>query len=160
MDKHILFIQGGGGEEDHAADGKLVASLQKALGKRYDIRYPLLLNDESAPDFGRIKQIGKEISLIKDEIILVGHSLGASMLLKYLSESQVRHNIAGIFLIATPFGAATKTGNKASSFTRILAMEYRKTFRFFFTIARMTKKYPLPTSIFMHKTYRKPTSEK
>lgn len=102
MKKHILFIQGGGGEEDHATDAKLVVSLQDILGEVYVVHYPLLLN-ESEPDFGRLKQIGKEISLIKGEIILVGHSLGASMLLKYLSEIPIQKKIAGIFLIATPF---------------------------------------------------------
>jgi uncharacterized protein len=102
MSKHILFLQGGAGEEDHAADAKPVDSLQKKLGDGYEVHYPLL-PEESSPDFGRIKQIDKEISLIKGEIILVGHSLGASMLLKYLSEIQVQKKIAGIFLIATPF---------------------------------------------------------
>lgn len=102
MNKHVLFIQGGGGKEDYAADAKLVASLQGFLGEAYAVHYPFL-PDESAPDFGRKKQIGKEISLIKGKIILVGHSLGASMLLKYLSESRVQKKIAGIFLISTPF---------------------------------------------------------
>jgi predicted alpha/beta hydrolase family esterase len=102
MNKNVLFIQGGGGKEDYEVDAKLVTSLGEALGEAYTLHYPLL-SDESSPDFGRKKQIGKEISLIKGEIILVGHSLGASMLLKYLSESRVQKKIAGIFLIATPF---------------------------------------------------------
>jgi uncharacterized protein len=102
MNKHVLFIQGGGGEEDYAADAKLVASLQKVLGEAYLVHYPRLPN-KSAPDFGRKKQIEKEISSIKGEIILAGHSLGASMLLKYLSESRVQKKIRGIFLMSTPF---------------------------------------------------------
>jgi uncharacterized protein len=102
MKKQVLFIQGGGGEEDYAADAKLVASLQKTLGEEYVVHYPFL-PEEPASDFGRKKQIGKEISLIREDIILVGHSLGASMLLKYLSESGTPKKIAGIFLIATPF---------------------------------------------------------
>lgn len=102
MTKTVLFIQGGGGEEDYAVDAKLVASLQKALGEAYMVHYPLLPN-ESVPDFGRKEQISKEISSIDGEIILVAHSLGASMLLKYLSESRVKKKIAGIFLMATPF---------------------------------------------------------
>lgn len=57
MKKHILFIQGGGGEEDYAADTKLVDSLQKVLGEAYIVHYPHLPDDESAPDFGRKKQI-------------------------------------------------------------------------------------------------------
>ncbi|WPP52773.1 alpha/beta hydrolase [Catalinimonas niigatensis] len=102
MSRQVLFIQGGGGKEDYEADAKLVTSLQEALGKAYTLHYPFL-PEESSPDFGRTKQIGKEISLLKGEIMLVGHSLGASMLLKYLSEQQVQKEIAGIFLISTPF---------------------------------------------------------
>lgn len=102
MSKHVLFIQGGGAKRDYEADAKLVSSLREALEEDYTVHYPYLPN-ESAPDFGRKKQIGKEISLIKGNIILVGHSLGASMLLKYLSEIRVQKKIAGIFLIATPF---------------------------------------------------------
>ncbi|HET6539829.1 MAG TPA: alpha/beta fold hydrolase [Chryseolinea sp.] len=102
MRYHVLFIQGGGGDEDYQADAKLVASLQEVLGSAYTVHYPLLPN-ESSPDFGRRKQIAKEISLVKGEIILVGHSLGASMLLKYLSENEVKKKVAGIFLISTPF---------------------------------------------------------
>lgn len=102
MDKQVLFIHGGGGAEDYAVDAQLVASLQEALGEAYLVHYPFLPS-EKTPDFGRKKQISKQISLIKGEIILVGHSLGASMLLKYLSETRIRKKIAGVFLIATPF---------------------------------------------------------
>ncbi len=102
MKKQILFIQGGGGKKDHAADAKLVTSLRKALGETYTVHYPLLLNN-STPDLGRSKQIEKEISAIKGSVILVGHSLGASMLLKFLSENDIPQKIDGIFLMATPF---------------------------------------------------------
>ena len=102
MNKQILFIQGGG-EGGYEVDKALVASLQAALGKEYVIKYPEIKSDESASDFGWIRQIGKNISEIKSDIILVGHSLGASMLLKYLSENFLKKKIAGIFLIATPF---------------------------------------------------------
>jgi len=102
MNKEVLFIQGGGGNKDYEADAKLVASLREELGKGYTVHYPRLPN-ESSPDFGRSKQIAKEISLIKGGIIFVGHSLGASMLLKYFSENEVKKKIAGIFLISTPF---------------------------------------------------------
>ena len=102
MKKHVIFIQGGG-EEGYEADAKLVASLRTALGKKYNVDYPQMPSVESLPDFGWLERIGEEISLTNDKIILVGHSLGASMLLKYLSESQVQKIITGIFLIATPF---------------------------------------------------------
>jgi uncharacterized protein len=101
MKKNILFIQGGGGDEDYAADAKLVASLRESLGEAYAVHYPRL-PDEPGPDFGRSKQIRKEISSIKGDVILVAHSLGASMLLKYLTENEVKKKITGIFLISTP----------------------------------------------------------
>jgi serine hydrolase len=36
-------------------------------------------------------------------VILIGHSLGSSFLLKYLSEEKIENPIAGIFLMATPY---------------------------------------------------------
>src|SRR5690606_17910187 len=83
-------------------DAKLVTSLRESLGEGFTVYYPLLM-DKSVPDFGRVKQIGGEISSIDGDVILVGHSLGASMLLKYLSECRYHNNITGLFLIATPF---------------------------------------------------------
>jgi uncharacterized protein len=35
--------------------------------------------------------------------ILIGHSLGGSFLLKYVSEEKIAKTVAGIFLIATPY---------------------------------------------------------
>ena len=102
MNKHLLFIQGGG-EGGYKADTELVASLQKSLGNGYNIEYPELKSDESASDFGWTQQIGEEISNTQSDVILVGHSLGASMILKYLSENTVSKKIKGVFLIATPF---------------------------------------------------------
>lgn len=102
MKKHILFLQGGGGEEDHEADAKMVLSLQSHLDVDYEIHYPLLPNEE-LPDFGRAKQIAQAIAAREEELILAAHSLGASMLLKYLSENKITKKISGVFLMATPF---------------------------------------------------------
>ncbi len=102
MKQQVLFIQGGG-DKGYEADAPLVASLQTALGATYQVHYPRMPSNEALPDFGWLQQIHQEMMLIPNQIILVGHSLGASMLLKYLSEKQVRKNINGIFLLATPF---------------------------------------------------------
>lgn len=102
MNKHIVFIQGGG-EGGYEADTELVVSLKSALGKGYDIHYPEIKLDESASDFGWNQQIGEKISETKGDIILAGHSFGASMILKFLSENSVKKKITGIFLLATPF---------------------------------------------------------
>ena len=62
------------------------------------------LPTESTPGFGRLEPIAREIESLADPIVLVGHSLGASMLLKYLSEYPVQKEIKGVFLLATPLG--------------------------------------------------------
>lgn len=108
MTKHILFIQGGG-DGGYEADKALVRSLQENLGDQYAIDYPEMPSDESAPDFGWLHEIGKKISEAKDNFILAGHSLGASMILKFLSENDVPKKIKGIFLLATPFWSGNET---------------------------------------------------
>src|ERR1700740_3230648 len=84
--KNILFIQGGG-DDGYKADKTLANDLQNTLGKDYKLIYPQLTTDEAAPDFGWIKQIANEIDKAGDGVIVIAHSLGASMLLKCLSEN-------------------------------------------------------------------------
>lgn len=99
--RQVLFIHGGG-DGGYEADAELAASLQRSLGTGYEVRYPRM-PEEPPPDFGWGHKIGSEIAAIEGEALLVGHSLGASMLLKYLSENRIASPIRGIFLIATPW---------------------------------------------------------
>jgi len=135
-----LFIQGGGSEEDYAADAKLFASFQEVLGEAYVVHYPRLL-DEPAPDFGRKKKIGNEISSIKGEVILVGHSLGASMLLKYLSENKIKKRIRGVFLISTPFWSGDEDWQQGPKLQEGFADRLPKGIPIFLYHCTMTKSY-------------------
>lgn len=102
MKKQILFIHGGG-ENGFEADTELYLSLQKALGEGYKVHYPKMPSDETLPDFGWLQCIEDNLFKLDRELIVVGHSLGASMLLKYLSEHKIQKTVIGILLIATPF---------------------------------------------------------
>ncbi len=102
MKKQVLFIHGGG-EGAHQEDKKLAASLQDVLGAAYDVLCPKMPNEDS-PEYEAWKvQIAQELTALDGEVILVGHSLGASILLKYLSEAKVEKPVAGIFLVAPPY---------------------------------------------------------
>lgn len=46
--KQVLFIQGGG-DDGYEADAKLAGSLQKALGANYELNYPRMQTDDTAP---------------------------------------------------------------------------------------------------------------
>ncbi|MEO8611764.1 MAG: alpha/beta fold hydrolase [Chloroflexota bacterium] len=100
--KQVLFIQGGG-DNGYEADEKLAESLRAKLGTAYNVHYPQMIGDEKLPDFGWGQQIDKALAAIHDKVILVGHSVGASILLKHFSENPTNHQISGIFLIAAPF---------------------------------------------------------
>jgi predicted alpha/beta hydrolase family esterase len=141
MRKQVLFIQGGG-NGGYEADSKVVASLQKALGKDYEISYPRMQTDKAAPDFGWLKQIGKEIGKLKDDVILVAHSLGASLLLKYLSENKLSKKIAGIFLISTPFWSGKEEWVQGLKLQEDFAESLQKNSKIFFYHCRDDEEIP------------------
>jgi uncharacterized protein len=105
MKKQVLFIHGGG-EGAYEEDKKMAAGLRDALGAAYEVRCPLMPG-EDRPEYEAWKnRIAKEITALDGEVVLVGHSLGASILLKYLSEEKVGKPVAGVFLIAPPYWGA------------------------------------------------------
>jgi predicted alpha/beta hydrolase family esterase len=105
MTKDVLFIHGAG-QGTYDEDGLLVASLEKALGSAYEVRYPKMVNEESPEYVDWKAQIASELVGLDDEVIRVGHSVGGSVLLKYLSEEQVEKPIAGLFVVAAPYWGA------------------------------------------------------
>jgi predicted alpha/beta hydrolase family esterase len=101
--KQILFIQGGGAGAHDDWDSKLVASLTRELGRSYDIRYPRMPN-EADPDYSAWKTaLEREIAVLDDEAILVGHSIGGTILVNALAEQAPERKLAGVFLISAPF---------------------------------------------------------
>lgn len=103
MGSQILFIQGGGQGVHDEWDNKLVASLAKELGPAYEIRYPRMPN-EAHPAYAAWKTaLEREISALDDGAILVGHSMGGTILINALAERAPGKDLAGIFLISTPF---------------------------------------------------------
>lgn len=100
-----LFVHGAG-QGAYEEDRKLAASLRDALGTAYDVRCPKM-PDEDSPEYESWKEkIARELTALDGEVILVGHSLGASVLLKYLSEVKAEKPVAGLFLIAPPYWGA------------------------------------------------------
>ena len=105
MKTSVLFVHGAG-EGAHEEDSELAASLQDELGAGYEVRSPKMPN-EGSPEYGAWRdRISKEISGMNGDVILTGHSFGASVLLKYLYETNPRRPVAGVFLVATPYWGA------------------------------------------------------
>jgi uncharacterized protein len=99
--KHVVFIQGGG-EGAYDEDIKLAASLRETLGAGYDVRYPRMPNEGDA-DCGAWKQLIAEELMRAGSAVLVGHSIGASIVARYLADGAPKAALSGAFLIAAPF---------------------------------------------------------
>lgn len=98
----ILFLQGGG-KGAHAADQLLADSLGRTLGPSYQVLFPEVPG-EAAPRYPAYETlIEAGLQAMGGQVILVGHSLGACLLLKFLAEHKADKKIAGLFLVATPF---------------------------------------------------------
>ena len=102
MARQLLFIQGGGEGTHDDWDLKLVESLGRHLGPSYEIRYPLMPL-EGEPDFARWRAaLLRELDALDDGAVLVGHSIGATILVHTLADTPPARMPAGIFLIAMP----------------------------------------------------------
>jgi uncharacterized protein len=102
MTVNVLFIQGAG-EGAHAEDALLAESLRNELGQGFDVRYPAMVDEDDSAFPVWTRQIDDEIASLEGDVVLVGHSVGASVIAKHLSETEIDPRIVGVFLLATPF---------------------------------------------------------
>jgi pimeloyl-ACP methyl ester carboxylesterase len=103
LTEQILFIQGGGEGTHDDWDDKLVASLARELGSDFDVRYPRL-PDEDDPAYATWgPAIRREIEALADGAIVVGHSVGGTLLIRSLAEGPPTIRLGAIILLAAPF---------------------------------------------------------
>lgn len=103
MQKQVLFVQGAGKSTHDAWDDKLVQSLERELGRGYAVRYPRMPN-EAEPKYPAWRAaLRTELGRLNDGAILVGHSVGGTMLLHALAEQLPRVALGAVSLIAAPF---------------------------------------------------------
>lgn len=102
MANQVLFVQGGS-EGAYEADSKLVTSLRGRLGADYVVRYPKMPNEDD-PGYEAWKNaITGELAAMGSGAILVGHSIGASVLIRAVVGGGIGESLAGVFLLAAPF---------------------------------------------------------
>lgn len=101
--KQVLFLHSGGPQGPHEGSNDLVHSLQEALGDGYHVSYPML-PDPEYPVYELWKEkIGRVMADADDGVVLVGHSLGGSVILKFLSEERCETLIGGLCIVAAPY---------------------------------------------------------
>jgi pimeloyl-ACP methyl ester carboxylesterase len=104
--RHVLFIQGGGAGTHDEWDDKLVDSLQRELGDANEIRYPRMPDEDDPSDASWGPAISEALAALEDGAIVVGHSVGGTLLIHTLAERPPDVTLAAIVLIAAPFVGA------------------------------------------------------
>jgi predicted alpha/beta hydrolase family esterase len=98
----VLFIQGAGNMFQPEGSGRLAAYLARELGDAYRVIAPEM-PDADHPHYQPWRdRIEHELEAIDQDVILVGHSFGGSVLLKYLAEGSYSKPVRGLFLASVP----------------------------------------------------------
>src|SRR5690349_1221133 len=101
--KQILFIHGAGNQHHPEGSAKLVAALKQQLGSDYHVLAPDMPDPDNPAYQPWRDQIEQELDKLDAHVLLIGHSFGGSVLLKYLAEGTYRKPIAGLFLVSVPY---------------------------------------------------------
>ena len=107
MSRYVLFIQGAGAGA-YREDRLLADSLQRQLGAGYEVQCPQMPDEDDAAYPAWKDEIDSRLAAMEGPVALVGHSVGASVLLKYLCEQKPTRQITGAFLIAAPYWGASE----------------------------------------------------
>lgn len=102
MTRTVLVIHGAGEPRRRSGQVYWEPLLRHSLGPGYVVRAPRMPEPE-APHYQPWANRIAELIAEDANPAVVGHSFGASVLLKYLAETAARPALAGVFLVATPF---------------------------------------------------------
>ena len=123
--RKTIFFAHSAGRQDGQGQGSydLVQNLRNELADQFDVLYPIIKSPD-APSYENWSAVlAEEFPKLQSPVILVGHSLGGSVLLKYLSENPVNIKVSGLFLVATPYWG--EAGWNAEEF--MLREDFKKT---------------------------------
>jgi predicted alpha/beta hydrolase family esterase len=101
--KDVLFVQGAGARVHAEWDNKLVDSLRRELGEGYEIHYPRMPNEADPKVATWGPALERELAALRNGAIVVGHSVGGTILINVLTESAPSIALDAIVLIAAPF---------------------------------------------------------
>lgn len=103
---HVLFIHSAGPQGPGEGSTALVAGLAAALPAQLPLIAPLMPHPEAPEAEPWIAACQRAIDGIEDALILVGHSLGGSMLMSTIVRHGVPERVRGLVLFGAPFWSA------------------------------------------------------
>jgi serine hydrolase len=103
MASPVLLVHSSGPQGPGEGSAPFVTRLGEELGSDYEVLFPKMPDADDphyAPWSERLAQLLAERDA---PVVVVGHSLGGSVVLKHLSETEHHDSIAGLILVETPF---------------------------------------------------------
>jgi predicted alpha/beta hydrolase family esterase len=103
MTATILFVQGAGDLHHPEGSIHLARWLERELGEHFRVLAPEMPDAENPAYEPWRAAIEGHIAGIDGPLLIVGHSLGASTVLKTLSQTSPPSQLRGLFLVTTPW---------------------------------------------------------
>jgi hypothetical protein len=99
----VLFVQGAGDRVHDEWDRKLFDSLRRELGRQYEVQYPRMPN-EAEPSLVTWRPVLEDaLTGLPAGAIVVGHSIGGTIVAEVLATLSTRPPLAAFVLIAAPY---------------------------------------------------------
>lgn len=110
----LLFIHSAGSQAQGSGSSQFLAWLSAEFSTKFNIIAPLMPNPENPISEDWQAELSRLFSQLGDRAVVVGHSLGGSSVLKFLSENAVAKDIQGLFVVAAPYWGADSNWDQAS----------------------------------------------
>lgn len=102
--KHVLFVHSAGVQSEDSGSNPLINYLKQHTA---DIEWhtPSFPRDKGQVYNNWVEVLQQALSGIpvEDELVIIGHSFGGSVVMKYLTENKDAHHISKVILIGSPY---------------------------------------------------------
>jgi len=160
MARQVLFVQGAGEGTHDNWDSKLVASLDRELGESYAVSYPRMPGEDNPSYVVWKATLMREFGALEDGVILVGHSVGGTILIHVLAEERPELRFGG-HLSSPPPSSVTGDGRAMTSpVAKTCRNAFRPAFLSTSIMAPTTPRCPRAMSVSMRKRSPRPWSER
>jgi predicted alpha/beta hydrolase family esterase len=103
MSPTVVLMHSSGPQGPGEGSEPFATRLREQLGSEIEVQFPMMPSPEDPHYEAWSERMGEVLSDLDEPPIVVGHSLGGSVVLQHLAETGRREPLAGLVLVATPF---------------------------------------------------------
>ena len=103
MSRYALLVHSAGPQGQGEGSDPFAARLRKELGPDYEVLFPPMPDPDDPHYDPWSRRLEEILDAAESPLVVVGHSLGGSVVLKYLSEHGRPEPVIGLVLVATPY---------------------------------------------------------